>query len=155
MWLFILYQLFLLYRLYHLYLLCCCSPRRTGADTTTQDAASDSDEDVAPEDDSQSITGSGSRRRSSNGLGLLSNGAVSMRALQLTKSVPTTNRDPEAQKLFKANLTVSKAYTAIQLVFLGRLRQGSENWKNQGGGLPLEALLFCCTLLFWVLTLSG
>jgi hypothetical protein len=74
-----------------------------------------------PEDDPRSTTpGSASRKRSAHGLELLSNGVVSMRALELTKAMPTKARDPEAQKMFEANLTVSKAYSLFSLVLYGK-----------------------------------
>ncbi len=50
-----------------------------------------------------------------------------MRALQLTKSVPTTSRDPEAQKLFEANPTVSKAYSLFSLVVYGKDQKTEKN----------------------------
>jgi hypothetical protein len=43
-----------------------------------------------------------------------------MRALELTKSVPTKTRDADAAKLFEAKLSVSKAYTLFSLVVYGK-----------------------------------
>ncbi len=51
------------------------------------------------------------RKTNKKGLAILSNGAVSMRDLDLASQVPTKIRDEEAAELFKAKLTLSKAFT--------------------------------------------
>ena len=79
------------------------------------DTSSDSETDVAPDSSELSTPVSASRKRSAHGLELLSNGAVSMRALERTKSEPTKTRDEVAEKLFEAKLSVSKAYTLFSL----------------------------------------
>ena len=47
--------------------------------------------------------------------------------MELTKSVPTSSRDPEAQQLFDANLTVSKAYSLFSLVVYGKDQKTEKN----------------------------
>ena len=86
----------------------------TPQDATTLDTSCDS------EADELSTPVSASRKRSAHGLELLSNGAVSMRALELTKSVPTKTRDEDAPTLHQAKLSVSKEYTLFSLVIFGK-----------------------------------
>jgi hypothetical protein len=101
-----------------------CSPsKRSRTETAPQDTAGDSNEGEAPDDDSQQTTpGSALQKKSAHGLELLSNhdGGVSMRSLELNKTVPTKTRDPDAQKLYEANLTVSKTYTLFSFVLFGK-----------------------------------
>ena len=47
--------------------------------------------------------------------------------MELTKSVPTSSRDPETQQLFDANLTVSKAYSLFSLVVYGKDQKTEKN----------------------------
>ena len=100
-------------------------------ETAPQDTARDSNEDEAPDDDSQKTTpGSASRKKSAHGLELLSNGVVSMRSLDLSNAVPTKTRDPDAQKLDEANLTVSKACTLFSFVLFSK-HQKTEKHRDE------------------------
>ncbi len=84
-----------------------------------------------PHDDSQQTTPvSASRKKSAHGLELLSNGVVSMRSLELNQAVPTKTRDPDAQKLYEGNLTVSKAHTFFLLVVFGK-HQKTEKHRDE------------------------
>ncbi len=70
------------------------------------------------------------KKSAAHGLELLSNGVVSMRSLDLNRVVPTKTRDPDAQKLYETNLTVSKAYTLSSFVLFGK-HQKTEKHRDE------------------------
>ena len=84
--------------------------------------AGDEDETLCDiEGETVMMTASSKKRKTNKkGLAILSNGVVSMRDLELAAQVPTKIRDEEAAELFKAKLTLSKAFTFFTFLLHGK-----------------------------------
>ena len=59
------------------------------------------------------------RKRNSKGLVCLKNGNVAMRDLDLASRFPTKTRDDDADKMFQAKLTLSKAFSLFTMMAYG------------------------------------
>ena len=62
---------------------------------------------------------SSTSKRNSKGLVCLRNGVVAMRVLDLASRIPTKTRDDDADKMFHAKLTLSKAFSLYTMMAYG------------------------------------
>ncbi len=95
--------------------------RRNQGGALDAEAAQAGDEDKTHSDPDVMMTASSKKRKTNQkGLAILSNGVVSMSDLDLASQVPTKIRDDEAAELFKAKLTLSKAFTFFTFLLHGK-----------------------------------
>ena len=92
---------------------------KAGTSTAADDTASD-DDDNGNDNSGSPTVAEKTRTVNSKGLEILSNGVVSLRALDLAHQVPTKSRDDGALKLCNVSLTLSKAYTLLCFVHCGK-----------------------------------
>ena len=93
-----------------------CPVKDSDANDTEDDDETKPLADTSPQSEGKPAV----KRINSKGLEVLRNGTVSMRGLELSTSRPCKSRDPDADKLFDACLTLSKAFQFFAFVQFGK-----------------------------------